>query len=135
MKKNKIEKNLKLIFINLWILFAIPNIALCVNKFYSSIGKNKEGYYSQSQQDKFLYEKFFKDKKDGVFVEIGAYNGIVYSNTKFFEELGWSGICIEPIEDVFKELKKNRKAICIQGCISNKKGKSKFLRVKGYPEC
>ena len=44
-------------------------------------------FYSQCKQDQFVYETFFKDKKDGFFVEIGADDGITFSNTLFFEEL------------------------------------------------
>ena len=33
-----------------------------------------------------LYETYFKDKKNGVFLEIGADDGIDKSNTKFFED-------------------------------------------------
>lgn len=50
-------------------------------------------YFSQFEQDKFLNEKFFKNKKNGVFIDIGAHNGINLSNTYFFEKkLNWRGI-------------------------------------------
>ncbi len=104
------------------------------NPHYCQIGKNRSGYYGQSGQDQYLHKTFFKDTKNGIFIDIGAHNGIAYSNTKFFEELGWSGICIEPIPEVFEELKANRKALCIQGCISDKKGTGQFLKVTGEPE-
>jgi FkbM family methyltransferase len=101
------------------------------SEFYGKIGKNPEGYYSQWGQDKFMNEEFFHNKPDGIFIDIGAHNGISYSNTKFFEELGWKGICIEPIPEVFKELKRNRKAHCLQGCISNFSGIAHFGEVVG----
>ncbi len=104
------------------------------NEFYSCFKKNAEGYYSQCQQDKFLYENFFQNKKNGVFVEIGAHNGIAHSNTKFFEDIGWAGLCIEPNPEVFEELKKNRTSICVQGCVSDKPGTASFLKVSGAPE-
>jgi FkbM family methyltransferase len=126
-----IKKKLNLIFISFLILFVLPSQVIAAKRFYSHVGRNSEGYYSQTNQDKFLHENFFQNKRDGVFIDIGAHNGIAYSNTKFFEELGWSGICIEPIPEVFEELEENRKAICLQGCITNKKGTDKFLRVKG----
>lgn len=110
------------------------SLARAENHFYSSIGKRASGYYSQFGQDQYLHETFFKGKTDGVFVDIGAHNGIAYSNTKFFEEIGWTGICVEPIPDVFKELKKNRSAICVEGCVFNKKGTAQFLFVNGAPE-
>jgi len=75
-------------------------------------------YYSQFEQDKYLNEEIFYQKKNGVFVDIGAYDGITISNTYFFEkELNWTGICIEPHSEIFKELCKNRKSINVNACI------------------
>lgn len=88
-------------------------------------------YYSQCQQDKIIHEDYFRDYQSGVFVDIGAHNGITFSNSYFFEkELGWTGICVEPIPEIFKELVANRKCICIQGCITDYSGDGKFFRVK-----
>lgn len=121
-----------------WIFLFAQLLFLCSlygeNKFLCSIGKKPNGYYSQYDQDRFVYETFFKEKKTGVFVDIGAHNGIALSNTKFFEEIGWSGLCIEPIPEVFQELQKNRTCACVQGCISNREGKVSFLRIDGYHE-
>lgn len=87
-------------------------------------------YHSQCRQDKYINEHFFKNCRDGVFVDIGAHNGITYSNTYFFEkELGWSGICIEPMPIRFAELQINRNCICIQGCISNIEGTDQLLLI------
>ncbi len=43
-------------------------------------------YYSQCGQDKYLHERVFLKKKISVFVEIGAHDGIIRSNTCFFEK-------------------------------------------------
>jgi FkbM family methyltransferase len=52
---------------------------------------------SQVQQDLVLDGQIFKEKKDGVFVEVGALDGFGASNTWFFEmERNWSGLLIEP---------------------------------------
>ena len=54
-------------------------------------------YYSQCGEDEFLNETIFFNKKNGKYIELGALDGIQYSNTKFFEDnLGWSGVLIEP---------------------------------------
>ena len=51
----------------------------------------------------FVLEKYFVDQKDGFYVDVGAHNGITYSNTAHFDlNLGWSGICIEPLEKFLK---------------------------------
>lgn len=105
---------------------------LCINTEIVC-GEEDLKFYSQCGQDSFLYKRFFHNKKDGVFVDIGAHDGIVLSNTYFFEkELGWKGICIEPLPDRFEQLRKNRKCTCIQGCIYNKTGTVKFLNVKSH---
>lgn len=43
-----------------------------------------------------LYERLFGCKRDGSFVEIGAFDGEWCSNTAFLADLGWSGIYVEP---------------------------------------
>lgn len=66
-------------------------------------------YYSQCQEDIFLNENIFKNKQNGVYIELGALDGVKYSNTKFFEDsLNWKGILIEPHPEKFKLLQKNR---------------------------
>jgi FkbM family methyltransferase len=44
-----------------------------------------------------LYSLFLGERSDGLFVEVGAYDGISYSNSSCLAEVGWSGILIEPI--------------------------------------
>ncbi len=89
-------------------------------------------YYSQIGQDKYLNEQLFHNKKHGVFVDIGAHDGISYSNSYYFEKkLGWKGICVEPHPDRYKELVKNRKAACVQACIANANGKARFCKITG----
>jgi FkbM family methyltransferase len=52
---------------------------------------------SQDKEDMALFDMFFKDNLEpGVFLEIGALNGITYSNTYSYEHaLGWRGILVE----------------------------------------
>ena len=48
-----------------------------------------------------------KPKKDGFFLEVGAYNGFSESvSLRFEKELGWKGLLIEPNSINFKFLKK-----------------------------
>jgi len=90
-------------------------------------------FYSQYGQDKWLYENFFKDKKSGTFLEIGADDGIDKSNTLFFEKyLGWNGICVEPSPDRYKLLSKNRNCICEQTALSSYTGTAEFLDISGW---
>lgn len=83
-------------------------------------------YYSQVGQDKWV-DDFFKSKKGGYFLDIGAYDGINLSNTYYLEkELGWGGICIEADSDSYRSLLKNRNCEKINAAVSNINGSTSF---------
>jgi FkbM family methyltransferase len=66
-------------------------------------------YNSQIGQDKWVHS-VLGDKLGGYFIELGACDGIHYSNTLFFErKLQWNGICIEPNDNYLEALSKNRR--------------------------
>lgn len=89
-------------------------------------------FHSQIAQDRFVFERYFADRRPGRFLDIGAYDGVEYSNTLFFEEeMGWQGICVEPLPDIFERLKAQRKAVCLNCCISDFDGTAEFFDVKG----
>lgn len=68
-------------------------------------------YNSQISQDKWVHS-VLGNKRDGFFVELGACDGIQYSNTLYFEKnLGWRGICIEPNISYLSALRENRNCI------------------------
>ena len=68
--------------------------------------------------------KFYKNKKNGYFVEIGASDGINLSNTYLLEtEFDWKGICVEPIPYNYEKLIINRpKSICFHEAVYNQSG-------------
>lgn len=68
-------------------------------------------YYGQDGLDKYIHQNFLpKPFIDGTFLELGAIDGIRFSNTKFFEDnMGFNkGILIEPDPISFQRLVKNR---------------------------
>ncbi len=84
-------------------------------------------FHSQVGQDRFLLENFFRGKRGGVFVDIGAYDGETFSNSLFFERtMGWSGLCVEPLPSAFEKLKASRKAICEHVCVADFEGEAEF---------
>lgn len=96
---------------------------------YNNDQGNAVQFYSQIGQDKKIAQ-ILNNKRNGIFVDIGAYDGIKYSNTYFFEKnLGWKGVCIEPHPDNFKKLQHNRTCHCINACINNIDGKVPFLKI------
>ena len=91
-------------------------------------------FYSQSEEDVHLIQKFFGRKKDGFFIELGALDGVLYSNTKFFEDaMGWTGILIEPVPSRFEELQRNRpKCELHRLAICDKDGEVEFIGEDAY---
>jgi len=66
-------------------------------------------FYGQNLQDKFIFERYFRNKKYGVSIECGSFDGVSESSTKFFEDyMNWSTINIEIYPDIFEKLKNNR---------------------------
>ena len=81
-----------------------------------------------------LNEKFFHNKKDGVFIELGAIDGIYISNSKYFEDnFNWNGILIEPNNFEFQKLVKNRpNCKLFNNIISNDKNKIEYVYYQGH---
>lgn len=92
-------------------------------------------YKSQAGQDRFVNEHFFHNRSSGFFLDIGAHDGQSFSNTWFFEkDLGWSGICFEPLPHLFKQLRECRNCTCINACVSDVHGSLPFLHVDSCDE-
>jgi hypothetical protein len=54
-----------------------------------------------------MSSELFKDQKDGFYIEAGAYDGEVFSNSLYYElKLGWKGLLVEPNPDPLAELVK-----------------------------
>lgn len=66
-------------------------------------------FYGQLHLDKVLFESFFTNKRNGTFIECGAFDGVISSNTLFFyKNMGWRGYNIEPVPRIYRELIANR---------------------------
>jgi FkbM family methyltransferase len=104
----------------------LPYIYIFFNVCFSS---EDPSFFSENGQDAYVFEKFFRDKREGFFVDIGAHAGIKNSNTYFFEKyLGWNGICFEPHPELFHLLKKNRKSACFNCAVTPKDGIYSFIK-------
>ena len=91
-------------------------------------------YNSQENQDKYLEENIFNGYKNGVFVDVGAHDGVSINNTLYFEKYNqWKGINIEPIQRVFMKLVLNRpNSININCAVCNTDGEADFICNNGY---
>jgi len=82
--------------------------------------------------DQFIFERYFRDTNiKGVFVECGAFDGLMECSCKFFEEsMGWRGFNLEPAPANFKQLQKNRpSSVNLEIGLSNFSGEVDFKHV------
>ena len=115
MLNNRKNKYIIISLIIIIVLYIVFNLLYSI--IFTESSNNIEKYsamsYSQIGQDLEVI-KFYNNKKNGFFVEIGASDGIELSNTYLLEkEYNWKGICCEAIPDSFKKLVVNRpNSIC-----------------------
>lgn len=89
-------------------------------EFFEYCQREKDFSFSQSFQDLFVCWKL-KHKKGGIFVEFGADDGILNSNSLLLEKkYNWNGILVEPNPSIQKTLSKNRNCNIENYIISNK---------------
>ncbi len=93
-------------------------------------------FYGQRGEDRVAY-KYFRRFPEGqlsrTFLDVGSYDGRHLSNTLFFEELGWRGICVEADPAAFKTLVQNRKCICVNVACSDHEGSVEFFSEENRP--
>jgi hypothetical protein len=87
--------------------------------------------HSYQGQDLFVLE-VLGDLRGGYFLDSGASNGRKGSNTWLLESVyGWTGVCVEPNQESFRQLKANRACICLNCCLYNRDGPVEFLEAAG----
>ena len=87
---------------------------------YNLLGKpTNTKYFSQELQDEWI-DQYLKQKTNGIFLEVGAVDGVSLSNTLFFErERNWTGLLIEPNRKFYENLVTvHRKSYTINTCLS-----------------
>jgi FkbM family methyltransferase len=87
---------------------------------------NKLKDFSQYGEQKFITE-YFRSKKThpGVFLDVGASDGISHSNTHALHLAGWRGILVEPVREEYARLcetYKNTSNILVNSAVSDKHG-------------
>lgn len=76
--------------------------------------------YSQNNEQLFIENYFTSNppKYGGKFLDVGAYDGITFSNTFALLEKGWSGVMVEASPSVFTALKRNMEGKNVELCNS-----------------
>lgn len=98
--------------------------------FYDLFVNKNSKYYSQHNQDYLVYQNFFKDKKDGVFCDVGGNHPLYINNTRYFEESGWTGCAFEPLPHMEVLWQQHRKAKFFPYAASDSEGEVTFTIVK-----
>jgi Methyltransferase FkbM domain len=84
-------------------------------------------FNSQMDQDRWIVQRVFPSVKNGYFVDIGSADGVLASNTKVLEDLGWSGICIDP----FPKNMRSRTCAVFKEVVDSKAGRKVPFRAAG----
>ena len=102
-----------------------------IEKLFEKFATSTETY-SQLGQDIFVL--FCLGKEPGFFVEFGACDGVILSNTFLLETYhGWQGILAEPSKYYNNVLKRKRDCIIEDLCVSDKTGDSvRFIDVENF---
>lgn len=87
-------------------------------------------YASAEGQDALIHERWFAGRRGGTFLDLGAYDGVTWSNTLFFERvLGWTGLCVEASPRLFARLAASRSCTCLNVAVGGEDGTAEFLEV------
>ncbi len=87
-----------------------------MTKIKKFLSENINEYRHWTEQNDFggIHIKilnYLKNIENGVFIETGAHDGIFQSTTKILEDLGWTGLLIEPSKNLYEKCLKNRNSI------------------------
>jgi FkbM family methyltransferase len=92
--------------------------------------------YAQFGEDLFLTSLLGYEKTDGVYVDVGCYHPIDYSNTYIFYQRGWHGIAIDPNPHWKAEWQKFRpRDKFINAAVAASVGSMIYLMNRRYPAC
>jgi FkbM family methyltransferase len=86
-------------------------------------------FHSQYSQDEYLERNYFKGKKHGVYVDLGAYNPTELSNTAYFDKCrGWSGLCVDANPTRAALFEGQRSCKFIHACLTDPAVKKAIIR-------
>lgn len=83
----------------------------------------------RTQDHDRLIKEFFADTKAGFFVDVGAADPVKNSQSWLFEQMGWSGVVIEPRPDFAEKLRQGRRAKVYEVACSSPANASRELRL------
>ncbi len=76
-----------------------------------------------------LVREFFGNRREGYYVDVGANHPSIDSQSRHLEDLGWTGLLIEPTPSYCEMLRKERKGQVVQLACSSPENHEKRLRL------
>lgn len=94
--------------------------------------------YSQNNEQQIISSYFNLARHNLTLLDVGANDGITFSNSLGLIELGWKAFLLEPSSKAFDKLQKlhenNPNVFCLNYGLSSKTGKQKFFESGGYEQ-
>lgn len=78
---------------------------------------------------------FFSNEKNGTFIDVGANDPFLESQSYHLEQLGWSGLLIEPLPNMCELLRQNRTGVVVPYACSSKENHKKILPLISFGMC
>jgi len=92
--------------------------------------------YSQFGEDLFLTSLLGYEKTDGVYVDVGCYHPIDYSNTYIFYQRGWHGLAIDANPTWKAAWQKFRaRDTFVNAAVASSAGSMIYVLNRRYPAC
>ena len=104
-------------------------VKVAIQNLFTSFSRKFLGSYSQHGED-IIFAILLKGLKRGFYVDVGANDPEIISNTKYFYDRGWNGINIEPHPILFEKICKLRnRDININAGVAKKEISLKFYQI------
>lgn len=95
-------------------------------------------FRSQTGEDVFLHELLVEGpggaNLDGFFIEVGGYDGYTFAVTYALESMGWKGLVVEPVPELYESCRRHRPGARVVRAALSRRGSSgtaRFVHVAG----
>ncbi|CAI2719004.1 FkbM family methyltransferase [Nitrospina watsonii] len=84
-------------------------------------------FHNPPQGEQELIRGFFHNRDVGYYVDVGANEPVIGSQTRHLEQLGWEGLLLEPLPHYCELLRQQRKGTVVQHACSSPENHNKTL--------
>jgi FkbM family methyltransferase len=99
--------------------------------------KNKKIYDNKipPSLEQECVQSFFSNVTKGTFVDVGANDPFIESQSYHLEQLGWHGLLVEPLPNMCELLRQNRTGVVVPYACSSKENHKKILPLISFGVC